>query len=99
MPLRISSRVLEKLLGKVPPVTRQEVEQCFMNRWPGEPLTDKRDQHKTEPRTQWFIAETDKGRRLKIVHVQEGDVIDLKTAYDPNKTELLIFFKHGAQSD
>lgn len=97
MALRISARVLEKLLAKVPPVSRAEVEQCFMNRLPGEPLEDRRAQHKTEPPTLWFIAETDKRRRLKIVYVEEGDDIDLKTAYDPNMTELAIFIKHGLQ--
>jgi hypothetical protein len=92
--IKISDRVLQKLAAKVPPVTREEVEQCFANR-AGGLLEDAREQHKTEPPTQWFIAETDRGRRLKVVFVQDGADVDLKTAYDPNRTEMLIYLKYG----
>jgi hypothetical protein len=94
MAIQISDRVREKLVGKTPPVTPEEIEQCFENRR-GALLEDQREQHKTDPPTQWFIAETDKGRRLKVVFVRNGADVNIKTAYDPNQTELFIYLKYG----
>lgn len=94
MPLIISPQVLEKLSNKSPPVTRREVEQCFDNRR-GKLLLDEREENKTDPPTQWFIAETNKDRSLKIVFVRRDKDIHLKTAYDPNTEEVRIYMKFG----
>ena len=45
-----------------------EVEQCFLNR-DGAFLEDTREEHKTIPASQWFIALTNEGRNLKVVFV------------------------------
>jgi hypothetical protein len=94
MALTISPQVLEKLGNKNPAVTRREVEQCFDNR-AGRILFDDREENKTDPPTQWFVAKTNKNRDLKIVFVRRGNDIHLKTAYDPNAEEVRIYKKYG----
>lgn len=91
MALIIAPKVRQKLGSKIPPVTEQEVRECFWNR-SGKTLIDDRESHKTNPPTRWFIAETATGRHLKIVFIRapNGDHI-LKSAYDPDETEELIY--------
>lgn len=91
--LIVSARVLEKLTKKHL-VTRTEVEQCFTNRT-GRLLTDNRELRKTNPPTLWFIANTNKGRALKVVYIQIGQEVHLKSAFDPNPTEIGIYSRHG----
>lgn len=92
MALKMSPHVRSKLANKTPPVTRDEILQCFANLI-GNVLIDTRAQHLTDPMTRWFIAETDYGRKLKIVYIpQNGDII-VKSAYDPNPDELRIYAK------
>lgn len=94
MALRISPKVLAKLASKSPPVTKEEVEQCFATRTGGY-LMDTREEHLTNPITRWFISETYYGRKLKIAFVPEGGDIHLRTAYDPNPTELRIYTRYA----
>ena len=91
----LTGRIRQKLKDKHG-VIPEEVEQCFYNR-AGCFLEDAREEHRTHPPTQWFIAETDAGRRLKVVFVEDVDagVIHIKTAYEPNATEEKIYGKHG----
>lgn len=93
MALRCSSAVKQKLAEKHG-VSLEEVQQCFANR-EGGLLEDTREDHKTDPPTQWFIAETDYGRRLKVVFIlKHGDIL-LKTAYSPNQKEEAIYTKYA----
>lgn len=94
MAIIISPQVLSKLANKTPPVTKREVEQCFDNRVGGL-LFDTREDHKTNPPTQWFIAQTNSNRELKIVFMQKGLNVVIKTAYDPNVDERFIYEKYG----
>ncbi len=89
MRLVISQQVLQKLADKHR-VTRAEVEQCFENRVGGL-LLDPREEHLTDPPTLWFLADTDAGRKLKVVYVQRGELVFLKTAYDANEDEKEIY--------
>lgn len=89
MGLVISQRTREKLANKHS-VTEEDIRQCFANR-EGRYLTDKRERHRTDPPTRWFIAETNFGRKLKIAFVQTGDEVIIKTAYNPNSNELRIY--------
>lgn len=91
--LRISESVLRKL-ADMHNVTRTEVEQCFRNRL-GRLLVDNRVLTKTNPPTLWFIACTNKARYLKIVYIQRGNIVELKTAYDPNDEETRIYRRYG----
>lgn len=93
MNLEISKAILSKLNTKHG-VTEAEVRQCFENR-EGKLLEDAREEHKTNPPTQWFIACTNKQRKLKVVFVLKGNVIHLKTAYEPNQSELSIYSQNG----
>ncbi len=75
-------------------VLRNEVEQCFFNRT-GKLLVDTRALNRTTPPTLWFIACTNRGRALKVVYMQKGDVVELKTAYEPNPVESKIYARFG----
>lgn len=90
MALIISRRINEKLASKSPPVTEEEIIQCFASRSKTY-LEDIREEHKTNPPTKWFIGETDRGRKLKIAFVPDGGDIYIKTAYDPNEIEMHIY--------
>ncbi|MDE2047383.1 MAG: ADP-ribosyl-(dinitrogen reductase) hydrolase [Betaproteobacteria bacterium] len=91
--LTISAAVAMKL-GNKHRVSRREVEQAFENR-AGRLLKDQREQHRTDPPTLWFIAPSNKGRLLKVVYIQRGRAIELRTAYEPNEVERAIYAKHG----
>lgn len=91
--LKITDAVTKKLRDKHQ-VDRREVEQCFVNRM-GRLLEDKRARHKTNPSTLWFLAKTNKGRVLKVVYIQTGAVIELRSAFEPNAVELALFATHG----
>jgi len=94
MVLLISTRIKEKLLGKKPPVREEELMQCFSN-CAGKFLIDTREEHKTEPATRWFIAETNSGRKLKVVFVPTEDGIHIKSAYEPEPEALRIYNKYA----
>jgi hypothetical protein len=95
--ISITERVLEKLTTRHR-VTADEVRQCFENRDSGL-LEDDREEHRTEPPTQWFIAETNQCRKLKVIFIQRqhrGVVrVDVRSAYEPNDEELRIYEKYG----
>lgn len=91
--LLISASVVEKLASRHG-VTREEVEQCFENKT-GRLLKDDREYRRTDPPTLWFIACTARGKTLKIVYIQRGNEVHLKTAYEPNAEELAIYKKFG----
>ena len=93
MTLKYSSAVKQKLAEKHG-VSLDEVQQCFANR-EGGLLEDTREDHKTDPPSQWFIAETDYGRRLKVVFILKNGDILLKTAYGPNQKEDAIYRKYA----
>ena len=92
--LKISANILAKITT-VHAVTRTEVEQCFANRT-GKLLQDNRALNKTNPPTLWFLAETNKGRTLKIVYIQNGSEVTLKSAFEPNADERRIYKRYGA---
>lgn len=94
MALKISHSVRLKLANKKPPVTKEEILQCFANNI-GNILYDTRAEHITDPLTRWFIAETDQARKLKIMYIPQNPDITIKSAYDPNIEELRIYAKHG----
>lgn len=91
--LRISHAVLAKLRDKHG-VGRLEVEQCFQN-LTGKLLMDTREQHRTNPPTLWFLACTNQGRLLKVVYIQKAGVIHLRSAFEPNETEIGIYKRWG----
>lgn len=94
LPIRASARIRGKLKEKHG-VSLREVEQCFLNR-SGRLLQDSRADHQTDPPTLWFIAETNQRRALKVVFILEHDSsISLKTAFEPNTTEIEIYNRHA----
>ena len=72
-------------------IIKEDIVQCFENLIEN-PVIDSREEHRTEPPTQWFISDTDKGRRLKVVFIQiSATAIVIKTAYEPNAQEEKIY--------
>lgn len=92
--LEISTATLQKLDEKHG-VTRREVEQCFEN-IEGPLLTDDREEHRSDPPTLWFLARTNHNRLLKVVYIQKGKKIQLRTCYTPNETEVSIYYGTSA---
>jgi len=94
MRLIVSPTVLQKLKTKHH-VTLDEVEECFLNQT-REFLEDDRTGHLTIPPTRWFISETDRGRVLKVVFVEQpSQIYELKTAYEPRAEEERIYDKYA----
>jgi hypothetical protein len=91
--LIITDKIAEKLWSKHG-VMRADVEQCFANRQGGL-LEDTREGHRTDPPTWWFISETDRGRRLKIVFIERDGSYYIKTAYDANDAEEQLYERYG----
>lgn len=85
MAVIISPKVRAKLAAKVPPVTQNEIEQCFANR----------AEHASDPQTHWFIAETRLRRKLKVVFIPRLPDVVIRTAYDPNSTEMKIYDRYA----
>jgi hypothetical protein len=83
--LVISARIREKI-GDLShgAVVEREVRECFMNRC-GRVCEDNREGNKTDPPTQWFVAQTHVGRLLKVVYVEDAEHIYLKSAYPATK--------------
>jgi len=96
MKLSISEAVRQKLAIKHGGITEVDIVECFANREAGF-LADKRADHQTNPPSQWFIAETNSGRKLKVVFMYHSDTknIVIKTAYDANAEEIRIYKKYA----
>ena len=90
MRLDLSPKIRQKLADKTPPVSENDIWECFANRTHGF-LIDTREDHQTDPVTQWFISENDYGRRLKVCFMHHGDRVSIKTAYVPNADEERIY--------
>lgn len=90
----VVSEAVKTKLQKKHQVTLREVEHCFLKR-EGRLLYDNRALTKTNPPTLWFIAQTNQNRKLKIVYIQKGLQVILKTAYEPNEEELAIYERYG----
>lgn len=58
-------------------VSLDEIDQCFENKC-GFFLVDDREDHKTDPATLWFVAETNKGRLLKVIFIYKDGKYYLK---------------------
>ncbi len=92
MKFKISKKVRLKLLDKDHNVTEDEIRQCFENRGPKE-IIDNRAWHATNPKTKWFIAETDRCRLLKIVYMYDDGIV-IKTAYNADQSVIDYFNSH-----
>lgn len=90
MEIFISDVVFRKLKERHA-VSEDEIFQCFQ-RLKTKFAYDTRDRNRTTFPTLWFIAETNTGRRLKVVFVRYGkDKAAIKTAYEPNDFEEKLY--------
>lgn len=88
--LCVSYKVRLKLSSKAPPVSENDICECFQNRT-RTPIRDTRERHETDPPTMWFISENDYGQRLKVCFIEDGSNIHIKSAFTPNADEERIY--------
>lgn len=96
------SPTIKKKLAEKHNVTEDEIRQCFIN-VEGEYLRDLREDHATDPPTWWFIAETNRKRKLKVcfmvrkLETPNGAEtrIDIKTAFPPDLEDVECYERHG----
>jgi hypothetical protein len=81
---------IEKKLAEKHRVTRAEIGQCFLNRQLPV-LLDELEDHQTDPPTTFFIAYTNTGRRLKVVYIQKGPHVVIKTCYEPTEEMVEVY--------
>lgn len=92
MNFSIAPGIFEKLKTRHK-VTEAEIEECFLNRQYNH-LIDDREEHDTDPPTQWFISETDTGRLLKIVWMKDEVLgIVIKSAYEPGRDTIDYYMR------
>lgn len=89
----VHPHIQKKLLEKHK-VTLEMVKESFANREGGF-LTDSREGNKTTPPTRWFVAETDRGIKLKVCFVFVNGTFHIKTAYPANFKEQNIYARHA----
>lgn len=87
--LIIAPDIRDKLLDKHQ-VKEGEVHECFFNK-DGPYVEDTEEDHRTDPPTEWFLAQTDRGRLLKIVFVFRDGNLFLKSAFDANPKAIHIY--------
>ena len=75
-------------------VTEREVRVCFMV-WDGRFCYDTNERHKTDPQTRWFVCESHICRPLKIMYVDDGENVYLKSAYPATGEIKRIFEKYS----
>lgn len=97
MKLFLSPSTRAKLARPDHNVTEREILECFANR-DHTFLIDKRPEHQTPIPTQWFVSETDWGRKLKVVFIydQASGIVDIKSAY-PASTEIQAIYLKFSQ--
>ena len=91
--LIVSASVLVKLRDKHG-VSVREIEQCFENLC-GVYLEDDREDHQTDPATLWFIAETNRGRRLKVIFMFIDGNVHIKSAFEAHQDAIAVYDKYG----
>lgn len=91
----ISARVRDKLKQADHNVTEPEILECFANRDRSD-LIDNRAWHVTNPSTRWFVAETDRGRQLKVCYILHPDgIVEIKSAYPATAQVREIYEKYA----
>ncbi|MCF7520533.1 hypothetical protein L4G92_00475 [Neisseria sp. ZJ106] len=92
--LKISDSVYFKLKtkhGLCEP--ENDIIEAFSN-MTGGTLIDIREEHQSDPPTEWFVAETNKGLKLKVCFINKNGEIHIRTAYPANEDEIRIYEKY-----
>lgn len=90
MPPLIISTVIRVKLEAKHRVCEKEINECFLNHY-GTCIEDDREDHKTDPVTNWFIAETNHCRVLKVVFILRDGNIHIKSAYDAGAKDIAVY--------
>ena len=92
--LIISHQIYLKLISKHGlKEPEREIIEAFSN-MTGGTLIDTREEHASDPPTEWFIAETNQGKMLKVCFIAKQGNIYIRTAYQPNSDEIRIYQKY-----
>lgn len=96
--LVFAESIKEKLSQKIPPVSVVEVEEAF-SQWDGWWVEDDRHEHRSDPPTYWFLAETFDGRLLKVVikPLKNSNRAYVRTAYDADTMEIYVYEKQATR--
>lgn len=87
-----ASAPIKKKLEDKHGVMWDEVHQAFNNRDESAGyLEETRPIHQSNPKSYWFIAETDYGRFLKIVFIELNDKTYIRTAFEPTGKQILQY--------
>ena len=94
--LYISDAIEQKLSNKHS-LTRIEVEEAWAA-YDGITLVDDREEHLTNPPTEWFLVKAPTGKILKVVFVPDDDgICYLKSAYEANQAVIRMFKRNGGK--
>lgn len=93
--LIVSRKVKEKIENRHELLIR-EICEAFANK-EGAFLRDAREDPDKMPFSQWFVAQTDKGKLIKVAFIldDENRKVIIKTAYEPNEEEVRIYKKYS----
>lgn len=93
IPQKIQAKIEHEDHGSI---TEREVRECFMA-WDGRYCADTREDHTTQSglQTRWFVGESHVGRCLKIMYVEDGENVYLKSAYLATTEVQRIFAKYA----
>lgn len=87
---RIAAKIAQPDHGAL---TAKEIEECFENHC-GDYCIDNREEHRTDPPTLWFVGETNRQHKLKIVFIRLDEDIVLKSAYPATEEVERIFLRY-----
>src|SRR5262245_16778628 len=97
MAIRIQPEVREKLLRKHG-VTEQEVRECFLN-WNGIALQDDEEHFRDYPPSMWFVSETDEGRVLLVVYLEDLGDEWIVTVHEPGPHKIRVYERACEEDD
>ena len=89
---------VEQKLKKKHGVDPHEVHEVW-NKYDGITLVDTREQHRSNPATEWFVAETVSYRKLKVIFIPVEDLgyAILRSCYEANQKEINLFRIKGGK--
>lgn len=89
MALIISDQIRDKIFIKHR-VSEREIKQCFRYRL-GDNLIDNREEHRTDPPTEWFLGKTSAGQVLVIFFINKDGDLHIKTAFSPTEERIEVY--------
>ena len=96
MKLHLSAAIRDKLSDSNHRITESDLLQCFANAERGF-IEDDREEHRTDPRTLWFVSQINYGVKIKVMFVIRGSEIYIKSAYRATDTVSAMYDRKSAK--